>query len=150
MEKQEIINKLKVEVLSLLQRIDDTKIDSNVQDLNVEEYPLNYPEQLAQEFLDFLKSFFVELKGLDAPLDKLTDSQIKYIEYGVHFKADSELAYQDAQRKTLWERITNSNHEDIQAYMQAQHRYAEYLLRALAKDFLEDAVGDDTFLLWDN
>lgn len=77
----------------------------------------------------------------------MTDSQLKYIEYAVKYKADSDTAYEDAKRRTLWERITNNNHPDIIQYLQCQHRYAEYLLRALAKDFLEDVVDDDTFIL---
>ncbi len=103
---------------------------------------------MSKEFYDYLKSLYLEIKGPEAPLEKLTDSYLKYIQYAVRYKTDSEIAYQDAQRRTLWEQITNSNNEDILAYKQAQYRYAEYLLRALAKDFLEDVVGDDTFLLW--
>lgn len=149
MEKKEIIGNLKSKVLTLLSRIDDSSSDSNQQTLNVEEIPLDLPEQLAKEFYDYLKSLYLELQGPDAPVQKLTDSYLKYVQYAIQYKTDSEIAYQDAQRRTLWERITNSNHEDILAYKQAQFRYAEYLLRALAKDFLEDVVGDDTFLLWD-
>lgn len=149
MEKKEIIGNLKSKVLTLLSRIDDSSSDSNQQTLNIEECPLDFPEQLSKEFYDYLKSLYLELQGPDAPVQKLTDSYLKYVQYAIQYKSDSEIAYQDAQRRTLWERITNSNNEDILAYKQAQFRYAEYLLRALAKDFLEDVVGDDTFLLWD-
>ena len=148
MEKKEIIGKLKVKVFALLRRIDDSLSDSTEQTLNIEECPLDFPEQLSKEFYDYLKSLYLEIKGPEAPVQKLTDSYLKYVQYAIQYKSDSEIAYQDAQRRTLWERITNSNHEDILAYKQAQFRYAEYLLRALAKDFLEDVVGDDTFLLW--
>lgn len=149
MEKKEIIGKLKVKVFALLRRIDDSLSDSTEQTLNIEECPLDFPEQLSKEFYDYLKSLYLEIKGPEAPVQKLTDSYLKYVQYAIQYKSDSEIAYQDAQRRTLWERITNSNNEDILAYKQAQFRYAEYLLRALAKDFLEDVVGDDTFLLWD-
>lgn len=147
--RNEIKELLKSKILYLLSQIDGHIIDNKSQVLNKEECPLDYPERLAKEFLDYLKSLYIELNGPEAPLEKLTDSQLKFLEFGVHFKADSELAYQDAVRRTIWERITNSNHEDINNYVHAQHRYAEYLLRALAKDFLEDVVGDDSFLLWD-
>lgn len=145
--KKEIHDLLRTEILSLLNRIEESIVDEKCQNLDIKACPLDMPEQLAKEFLEYLKPLFIEMKGSEASLEKLTDSQIKYIEYAVHYKADSDIAYQDAQRRTLWERIMNSNNEDILRYKQCQYRYAEYLLRALAKDFLEDVVDDDTFIL---
>lgn len=147
MKKSEIQDSLRIKINSLLNKIEEAIVDDESQVLDVAMCPLDMPEKLAMEFLDYLKQLLVDLKCFDVRIDQLTDSQLKYIEYAVKYKADSDIAYQDAQRRTLWERITNSNNEDILIYKQCQLRYAEYLLRALAKDFLEDVVDDETFIL---
>lgn len=47
-------------------------------------------------------------------------------------------AYDAAVRRTLWERLTKTNHKDVTYYKGLLKRYTEELLMALRCDFLED------------
>lgn len=147
-QKVEIHNRLWNKMHSLLSRIDCIPEHNQSQTLNTEECPLDLPEQLANEFQEFLKNLFIDLSGPNAPLEKLTDSwYFKYAGWANRYKEDAEYAYEDAKRRTLWEIVTQSNNQDIILYKQSQARLAEYMLKAMAKDFLEDAVGDDSLHL---
>lgn len=132
-------------IQSLISRIDCNPDHNTSQTLNTEECPLDLPDQLANEFHDYLKNLYIELAGPNAPLEKLTDSwDIKYAGWANRYKEDAEYDYENAQRRTLKEIVTQSNNEDIIFYKQSQVRLAEYTLKAMAKDFLEDAIGDDS------
>lgn len=147
-QKVEIHKLLCNKMHSLLSRIDCIPEHNQAQRLNVDECPLELPEQLANEFHDYLKSLYIELAGPNAPLEKLTDSwYFNYAGWANCYKEDAEYAYEDANRRTLWEIVTQSNNQDIILYKQSQVRLAEYMLKAMAKDFLEDAVGDDSLLV---
>ncbi len=50
-------------------------------------------------------------------------------------------AHTEARRRTLWERITKSNHEDVTFYKGLLKEYAQELLSCLRYDFLEETTG---------
>ena len=55
-------------------------------------------------------------------------------DYAPHLKA----AREDAEKVTLWEKITKSNHEDVTYYKGLLREYTKKLLDTMIKDFMED------------
>ena len=53
-----------------------------------------------------------------------------------------DAAYKDASTITLWERITQSNHEDVTYYKGLLLEYTKDLLLVMRHDFLEEITGD--------
>lgn len=53
-----------------------------------------------------------------------------------------DAAYKDASTITLWERITQSNHEDVTYYKGLLFEYTKDLLLVMRHDFLEEITGD--------
>ena len=52
-----------------------------------------------------------------------------------------EPAYKEATERTLWERITKSNHEDVTYYKGLLQEYTRDLLMVMRHDFLEEITG---------
>ncbi len=50
-------------------------------------------------------------------------------------------AYRNAQQRTLWERITKTNHKDVTYYKGLLKEYTRELLFCMKHDFLEEIVG---------
>ena len=103
------------------------------------EYSLDLPKQIEAEYYDYLKSLWAEIapndpRSFEDLLDKrhlselMTEDDRERIQH----------AYNDAKRRSLWERLTKSNHEDVTFYKAALKIYTEELLLALRCDFLED------------
>ena len=51
---------------------------------------------------------------------------------------DLKEARENAERITLWEKISRSNHEDVTYYKGLLRQYTRELLKQTMKDFLED------------
>ena len=52
-------------------------------------------------------------------------------------------AHRAATRRTLWERITQSNHTDVTYYKGLLQQYTRDLLMVMREDFLEEVEGHD-------
>ena len=52
-------------------------------------------------------------------------------------------AHRAATRRTLWERITQSNHKDVTYYKGLLQEYTRALLLVMREDFLEEVEGRD-------
>lgn len=52
-----------------------------------------------------------------------------------------DAAYKDAAERTLWERITKSNHKDVTYYKGLLEEYTRELLIVTRHDFLEEVTG---------
>ena len=52
-----------------------------------------------------------------------------------------DAAYKDAEERTLWERITKSNHKDVTYYKGLLEEYTRELLMVMRHDFLEEVTG---------
>lgn len=52
-------------------------------------------------------------------------------------------AHRAATRRTLWERITQSNHKDVTYYKGLLQEYTRDLLLVMREDFLEEVEGRD-------
>lgn len=103
------------------------------------EYTPKLPLKVEAEYYDYLKELWNEVapndsRSLEDILDKrhlselLTEDDREGLKY----------AYYDAKRRTLWERVTQSNHKDVTFYKGLLHVYAEELLNCMRIDFIED------------
>lgn len=104
------------------------------------DYSLELPRQIEAEYYAYLKKLWTEIVPSGSPsfeeiIDKkklsecMTDDDREII----------KPAYDDAVTRTLWERLTKTNHKDVTYYKGLLKRYTEELLLALRCDFMEDA-----------
>lgn len=103
------------------------------------DYTKDLPLKIEDEYFQYLKELWDEInpdksKTLESILDKrhisklMTDDDREAIHY----------AYEDATRRTLWERITNTNHKDVTFYKGLLEEYTKQLLLCMRCDFIED------------
>ena len=105
-------------------------------------YTKELPLKIEAEFRTFLEELWkeyapAELKGTPLVLEEqklrhlMTDDDREMI----------EPAYKEATERTLWERITKSNHEDVTYYKGLLQEYTRDLLLVMCNDFLEEITG---------
>jgi len=103
------------------------------------DYTKDLPLKIEEEYYQFLIGLWKEVnldksKSLENILDKrhismlMTDDDRE----GIHH------AYEDVTRRTLWERLTKTNHKDVTFYKGLLEEYARELLLSLRCDFIED------------
>ncbi len=103
------------------------------------EYTKDLPLKIEEEYFLYLKELWNEInpdksQPLESILDKrhismlMTDDDRE----GIHH------AYEDANRRTLWERLTKTNHKDVTFYKGLLEEYTRELLLCLRCDFIED------------
>lgn len=103
------------------------------------EYDLELPLRIEAEYRVFLQELWSEIAPNDKRTigelldkkqlrDKMTEDDREGIAY----------AYRDAQRRTLWERITKTNHKDVTYYKGLLEEYTRELLFCMKYDFLEE------------
>lgn len=105
-------------------------------------YTKDLPLKIEAEFRAFLENLWKEvappeLKGTPLVLEeqKLRELMTEDDRKGI------EVAYKDATERTLWERITKSNHEDVAHYKGLLEAYTRDLLFVMRHDFLEETTG---------
>ena len=102
-------------------------------------YTKDLPLKIEEEYFQYLKDLWEQInpdksKSLESILDKrhirmlMTEDDRE----GIHH------AYEDATRRTLWERLTKTNHKDVTYYKGLLEEYARELLLCLRCDFIED------------
>lgn len=108
---------------------------------SIGEYDLELPLRIEAEYRNYLKELWVEIaeddqRTIDDLLNqkqlrnKMTEDDCEGIAY----------AYRDAQRRTLWERITKTNHKDVTYYKGLLEEYTRELLFCVKHDFLEEVM----------
>lgn len=107
------------------------------------EYNLDLPLKVESEYRAYLKDLWDEI----APDDKRTiDDLLDKKQFRDMMTEDDRErvaeAYRDAQQRTLWERITKSNHKDVTYYKGLLEEYTRELLFCMRHDFLEEITGD--------
>lgn len=107
------------------------------------EYNLDLPLKVESEYRAYLKDLWDEI----APDDKRTiDDLLDKKQFRDMMTEDDRErvaeAYRDAQRRTLWERITKSNHKDVTYYKGLLEEYTRELLFCMRHDFLEEITGE--------
>lgn len=101
-------------------------------------YTKDLPLKIEAEYRDFLARLWKQYS--DAPL-VLEEQKLRELMTEDDREA-VDAAYKDAKRITLWERITNSNHEDVAFYKGLLHEYTKELLMVMRIDFLEEITGN--------
>ena len=103
------------------------------------DYTKDLPLRIEGEYFQYLKDLWEQInpdksKSLESILDKRHISMLMTEDdrEGIHH------AYEDATRRTLWERITKTNHKDVTFYKGLLEEYARELLLCLRCDFIED------------
>lgn len=106
------------------------------------EYTKDLPLKIEAEFRSYLEDLWKEYcpdKSGKVPLileeQKLRKLMTDDDREGV------EVTYRDARQRTLWERITKSNHEDVARYKDMLYGYTKDLLMVMRIDFLEEITG---------
>ena len=102
-------------------------------------YDLELPLRIESEYRDFLQELWKEIapndqRTIDALLNqqKLRDKMTEDDREGIAY------AYRNAQQRTLWERITQTNHKDVTYYKGLLEEYTRELLFCMKHDFLEE------------
>ncbi len=102
-------------------------------------YTKDLPLKIEEEYFQYLKDLWGEIvpdksRSLESILDKRHISMVMTEDdrEGIHY------AYEDATRRTLWERLTKTNHKDVTFYKGLLEEYARELLLCLRCDFIED------------
>lgn len=103
------------------------------------DYTKDLPLKIEEEYFQYLKELWGninpdKLKTLESILDKRHLSMLMTEDdrEGIHY------AYEDATRRTLWERLTKTNHKDVTFYKGLLEEYTRELLMCLRCDFIED------------
>jgi len=106
------------------------------------EYTKDLPLKIEAEYRAYLEGLWKEyapeeLKGSPLVLEErklrklMTDDNREAV----------DAAYQDATKRTLWERICKTNHEDVARYKSELEDYTRELLMVMRHDFLEEITG---------
>ncbi|MCM1152658.1 MAG: hypothetical protein NC328_03270 [Muribaculum sp.] len=102
------------------------------------EYSKDLPPKIEAEYRCFLEEIW---KGYsDEPL--VLEEQNLRNHMTEENREAIDAAFKDASRRTLWERITNSNHEDVTYYKGLLREYTLNLLMVMRHDFLEEITGN--------
>lgn len=116
---------------------------SDLRPETVGEYTQDYPLKVEAEYKAFLEELWLqcapeEMKGTPLVLE---EEKLREL---MTSKAREELdaAFKDATTRTLWERITQSNHEDVAYYKGLLMEYTREMLMLMRLDFLEEITGE--------
>ena len=106
------------------------------------EYTKDLPLKIEAEYRRFLEELWVqyapnELKGQPLVLE---EQRLRYL-MTEDDRELIEIAHKNAETRTLWERITNTNHKDVTYYKGLLREYTKELLMVMRLDFLEEITG---------
>ncbi|MCM1111173.1 MAG: hypothetical protein NC336_08195 [Clostridium sp.] len=102
------------------------------------DYSPDLPLKIEEEFREFLAGEWKRYS--DEPL-VLEEQHLRWLMTEDDREA-VEIALDNAERRTLWERVTRSNHEDVALYKRALRDYTRELLTVMRVDFLEEITGN--------
>lgn len=104
------------------------------------DYSLELPRQIEAEYYAYLKKLWTEIVPSGSPsFEEIIDKKQLSERMTDDDREIIKPAYDDAVTRTLWERLTKTNHKDVTYYKGLLKRYTEELLLALRCDFMEDA-----------
>lgn len=101
------------------------------------DYTPDLPLKIEGEFREYLEELWKEYS--DKPL-VLEEQKLRLAITEDDREAIQE-AYADANRMTLKEKLTKSNHKDVTHYKALLHAYTKDLLMVMRLDFLEEITG---------
>lgn len=101
------------------------------------QYTKDLPLKIESEYREFLEGLWRQLS--DEPL-VLEEQKLRQLMTESDVAA-MDAAYKEAEKITLWERITSSNHEDVNYYKGLLFQHTRNLLDIMRIDFLEEITG---------
>lgn len=105
----------------------------------IEGYDKELPLRIEAEYKEFLSELWKEVAGDDKrTIDEIIDKKELREKLTDDDREGIDEAYKNAQQRTLWERITNTNHKDVTFYKGLLEEYTRELLFCLRHDFLEE------------
>ena len=112
------------------------------------EYTLDLPIEIEAEYKAFLAGLWEEWKRCKSAddartIDDILDKQQLRQQVTAGDREAAIRAHREAERRTLWERITRSNHKDVTFYKGLLLEYTRDLLLVMREDFLEEVKGRD-------
>lgn len=104
-------------------------------------YDLELPLRIEAEYRDFLQKVWSEIAPNDTrTIDDLLDKKELRDKLTADDREGISEAYRHAQQRTLWERITKTNHKDVTYYKGLLEEYTRELLFCMKHDFLEEIL----------
>lgn len=113
-----------------------------VQPETIGEYTKDLPLKIEDEYRRFLEGLWPQYAPEDMkgqPL-VLEEQRLRYL-MTEDDREMIEVAHKNAVTRTLWERITNTNHNDVTYYKGLLREYTKELLLVMRLDFLEEITG---------
>ena len=108
---------------------------------SIGEYDLELPLRIEAEYRNYLKELWEEIAEDDQrTIDDLLNQKQLRNKMTEDDREGIAYAYRDAQRRTLWERITKTNHKDVTYYKGLLEEYTRELLFCVKHDFLEEVM----------
>lgn len=108
---------------------------------SIGEYDLELPLRIEAEYRNYLKELWEEIAEDDQrTIDDLLNQKQLRNKMTEDDREGIAYAYRDAQRRTLWERITKTNHKDVTYYKGLLEEYTRELLFCMKHDFLEEVM----------
>ena len=103
------------------------------------QYNDSLPGKVAEEFRDWLASLWEEIRAKDqGSFDQVMNLKRSLEMTGESYAPYLSSAREEAQTRTLWEKLTKTNHEDVTYYKGLLKQYTEELLEVMVKDFVGD------------
>ena len=96
------------------------------------------PKQIEEEYYEYLRGLWVETHPEGPRFEDIIDKRHLSELFTENDRIGLKRAYDDATRRTLWERLTKSNHKDVTYYKGLMKLYTIELLDCLTFDFIED------------
>lgn len=115
---------------------------SVVQPETIGEYTKDLPLKIEKEYRIFLEELWPqyapeEMKGQPLILE---EQRLRYL-MTEDDREMIDIAHKNAVTRTLWERITKTNHNDVTRYKALLREYTKELLMVMRLDFLEEITG---------
>lgn len=107
------------------------------------EYTKDLPLKIESEYKAFLESMWKEHAPREFSKKALALDEQKLRKLMTDDDREAlDAAFQDATKRTLWERINQSNHKDVTFYKGLLEEYTRDLLMVMRNDFLEEITGN--------
>lgn len=106
------------------------------------EYTKDLPIKIEAEYRAYLEGLWKEYapEGLKGSPLVLEERKLRKLMTDDNREAVNA-AYQEATKRTIWERISKTNHEDVARYKAELENYTHELLMVMRHDFLEEITG---------
>lgn len=138
MDKQQANETCRLKILEIL----DKNFGILAQDETIEEldrlYPKDLPEKLIAEFKSYLQSILNMMTVNNVNIDTLLNAHGFSLASAQKYKDEYELYYDKAHEITLFEKLTNTNENDVIKYKYALYKYTEVVLYSMKQDFIYD------------